>query len=204
MKKYLILLAAVFSLFFFSCQKEADFDIISNNGNSEIDLSGTWKFVNSRVKTLATNEVTATGNTAKTVTTSDYTTENNTGTVVFNSQSMSYDSLSYSINTIARGTLYNNGVLLDTFSMPLQFTIPATKGQTPFTRITSDSLNFQGATSIFNNPSQTTRPSGVKIKREQDKLYLTQKVNESSITTDQGQTMRSNQQAEVVIILQKK
>ena len=209
MKNGFILLTAILSIFFFGCQKEADLQGISTNGNAgtsgsgAIDLSGTWKFISFHAKTLATNEVVAGAYTMKTVTTSDYTSENNTGTVVFNTNSMSYDNLSYSINTVAFASTYENGVLIDTLSVPMQANLPATKGQSNFTAIGADSLYFQGGSTMFGASSQTTKPSGVKIKREQDKLYLTQKVAESNNTTVQGQTVKSNQQAEIVTTFQK-
>lgn len=206
MRKNFTLLAAILSIFFFACQKEADLQGVSSNGtngNSGIDLSGTWKFINFRAKTLATNEVVTGSYSLKTVTTSDYTSENNTGTVVFDAGNMSYDNLSYSINAIAHATTYENGAIVDTISIPLQVAIQPAKGQATFTLVGSDSLYFKNGGFTMGGASQTSKPSGAKINREQDKLYLTQNVAETKNTVSQGQTIKSSQVVEVVTEFQK-
>lgn len=219
MKKALLLLTALFSLFFFSCQKEIESGNNSNTGGSggsstgntggsntgsnAGDINGTWKFINFHAKTNVANEVSAAGVTMRTVTLSDYTTENNTGTITFTDQNMSYDNLSYSINTRARATMYQDGVLVDTFSMPMLATIPPTKGQANITKVGSDSLTFQNGSFMMNGVSQTANSGGAKLRRDGDKLYMTQRVNQTENTIVQGQTAKSTQQAEVVITLQK-
>lgn len=206
MKKCFIILTLVFSILLQSCQKDADLQGITTgetSPNNKIDLTGMWKFVNAHAKTIATNESVESGSTIKTVTTSDYTTENNTGTVVFNGQNMSYDSLSYSINTIAYVTTYENGNQIDTASIPIQAAFPVMKGESAYTAIGSDSLYFQGGGSMFAGGSQPAKPAGVKIKREQDKLYFTQRVAETNATTDQGLTVKSTQEAVIITTFQK-
>jgi hypothetical protein len=208
MQKTFTLLTAIFSVLLFSCQKEADLQGISTSGETNagagaIDLAGTWKFINLHAKTTATNEMLVGTDKLKTVTTSDYTTENNTGTVNFTTQGMNYDNFSYAVNTIARATTYENGALIDTFSLPIQVSIPAMKGQSTFTRVGNDSLYFQGGSSMLGGASQPTEPSGAKIKRELDKLYLLQKVAQTKTTTEQGQTVKLTQEAEIVTTFQK-
>lgn len=208
-RNFILLTAIVFSFAIVSCQKEVD-DFASssgnttaNNGSTTGDIRGAWKFVNFRVKSVATNEVSAAGMTVTTVTTSDYTSEKNSGTIVIDAANMSYTNLSYDMNTIAYAKVFENGVLLDTFSVPMHASVPATSNKAAYTRIGSDSLYFQSGNIFSNGNSQASPPGGAKIKFEQDKLYILQKVNQTEKTTDQGQTLTSVTQAEVTVTLQK-
>lgn len=202
MKRNFILLTAVVFLFaIVSCQKEIENTTITSSVD---DITGTWKFISFNAKTVATIEATTGGTTTKTVTTSDYTSEDNQGTVTIDAQNISYDNLSYNIKTIAHGTMYENGVKIDTFSMPIQASIPPSSSKTAYTRVGADSLYFPGGSSLINGVTQTTQQTGAKIKKEQDKLFIIQRVNQTSTDNIQGQVATTNEQAEVTVTLQKK
>ena len=216
MKKNFILLGVIIFCFAItSCQKEID-DFIGNNPRNTIpgvgggttanvgDLTGTWKFLNLHAKTLVSVEVNASGVNFKTITNSEYTSENNVGTVVISAQNIAYNNISYAINTRAYVKLYSGGILLDTLSTAFNMAVPAISYTAAYTRVNADSLYFSGGNAfMYNGISQTPPPGGMKLRREQDKLYLIQSFDETKTTTEQGQTSTSIQQATVTVALQK-
>ena len=207
LKKYTLTLVTCCAIFLLSCQKEISLDIptgtISNPGIvNTVDIAGNWTFLNFTAKTLAIIETSDGTSTIKTVTTSNYTSENNAGTFVFTNNNMRYSNMAYSINTTAKGLIYEDGVLTDSINLPLQMSIPATNGEFAFTRVGSDSLSFPAGGGALGG-SQATGPSGAKIKIEQNKLYLTQRVNQATSSNMQGVTIKETKQAEVVTIFQR-
>lgn len=220
MRKVFILLAAVVSSFtIISCQKEVEVTGLDlgtgntgstggntgNTGNTGSigDITGVWKFINLHAKTIATNQVSAAGVNVKTVTTTEYTSQDNSGTITIEPANLAYNNLSYNIKAIAYATVYDNGVLADTFSFPFEAAVPPISNRAAYTRIGSDSLYFQAGSVFMNGVSQPTQPTGAKLRREQDKLFIIQRVNQTTTVTEQGQTTVANQQAEVTITLQK-
>jgi hypothetical protein len=105
--------------------------------------------------------------------------------------------MAYSINTVAKGFIYENGVLLDSIAMPVQMSVPPTTAQASFTLIGTDSLSFPAGTPVMGG-GQSTTASGAKIKLEQNKLYLTQHFNESQTSTIQGVRIKESKQAKLV------
>jgi hypothetical protein len=204
------LLTVIISIFFLSCQKEIGLDISTNgtttNGtttNNSNPLIGAWKFISIQAKTTATNEASAAGVVIKAVTVSDYTTIDNGGKMIFDAQNMTQDSVTYGVNSTAYSTMYENGIKIDTFSMPLVASYPPMRGVAAYTRIGADSIYIHAGTSTINGVTQPSAPGGAKIRFDQNKLYITQRGNETTTTTQQGQTVKMTRQVEAVITLQK-
>ena len=203
MKKNLLLLSVIsFSLLLASCQKEVqDTDLPPVTTSS--DILGNWTLVSMNVKTEAINEVTAGSDVQKTVTTSDYTTENNAGTVNITATTFNSINFSYSVNTTAKAALYENNVLIDTFLLPVQASVPATSGSAAYTRVNADSIYFQSGSIFAAEAAQRTLPAGASIRLDQDKMYMTQHAEQETTETVQGETVRSIVRALVVVTLKR-
>ena len=198
-----------------SCQKEIE-DVVGSNPRNTIpvlgggtttnagDITGTWKFLNLNAKTLVSVDVSGSSVNLKTLTTSEYTTENNVGIVVISAQNIAYNNISYDINSRAYVKLYSSGILLDTLSTGFNLSVPPISYNAAYIRVNTDSLYFNGGNAfMYNGASQVAPPGGMKLKREQDKLYLIQSFNETKTITEQGQTATTIQQATVTVALQK-
>jgi hypothetical protein len=191
------------SLFLFSCQKGITLDLPGTTpGSNASNFAGNYKFVNITASTLVINETFDGTDSTKTVTTSNYISENNAGTATFTQQSMAYSNMAYTINTVAKGVVYENGVLIDSITMPVQMSVPPTTAQASFTLITADSLSFPAGTPVIGG-GQSTAASGARIKMEQNKLYLTQHFSESSTSTIQGIKIKELKQAKIVSLFQR-
>ena len=209
-KNFTLLLSVLFCLSIVSCQKGIEGPLPpgtvsggTGNNNGGTDITGTWKLISVEAKTSSTNEVTLGGELIKTVTESNYVTENSKGTVTFDASKMTSKDVSYDINTISKITTYENGVLLDTLSLPMSVSVPASSGAASFIRIGSDSLYFQSGSLFMGGTTQDTQAGGAKIKLEQDKLYLEQTHSKSTTISDQGATMTTFEHATVIITMQR-
>ena len=191
----------------FSCQKEYTLDIppltnTNNQGTTTVNFTGNWKFVNFSASTLAINEMDDAGVKTKTITTSNYTSENNAGTVVFTNQSMNYSNVAYSVNATAIGTIYEDGVFIDSITFPVQLTVPPTTAQVAFTRVGADSLSYPaGTVTIGGTPSNG--PAGSRVRIEGDKLFMTQRFYDSTNSVVQGMKIKEVKTANVVTVFQK-
>ncbi|TDH21333.1 hypothetical protein EXU57_20575 [Segetibacter sp. 3557_3] len=190
-KTFTPFIAAVLSLTIFACQKGIDGTVQNGTGTtttipSNAGLIGTWKLVSLEVQTKSSNQVISGADINKTVTTTNYITDNNTGSISFSPTIATTSNISYSVNTMANALMYENGVFLDSFSMPFQFNVPPASSSISYQRIGSDSLHFQSGFSLMNNTTQATQPAGAKMKLDKNRLYITQTVNQTTSQLIQG------------------
>jgi len=198
MKKNFFALPVIFSmLFFVSCQKSAD------SPSSPADIKGTWTLVSISATTNATSEVTQSGETNKSVTTSSYTTENNTGTITIDASTMTSNNISYTVNTTAKAYMYQNNILIDSLEVPFDFTAPPSSGSINYRFVTSDSIYSDQGSLFMNGVTQTTIPSGARIKLENDILYLTQTVHQVIEQNNSGITVKTDENGIAVIKLKR-
>ena len=191
------LTACILLIAMISCSKE------ESRTTAQGDITGTYKFVSLQAKTSSTAQTMSGSDIIKTVAISDYTTQNNTGTVIIDANKMISTNLAYSINSTVFGTLYENGVVTDTFSSPFQVTLPATSGASPYKKIGADSLYFASGSSLTGAAAAATLPGGAKIKFENGKLMLYGNFAQSTTTTNQGATVTTVATAAIVTTLQK-
>lgn len=199
-KNFTVVLSAILlTVAFMSCQKGIDEPTATNAS----DITGKWKFISLQAQLTTTQEVSDGGDVLKTITLSDYTSENNTGSVTIDETKMTSNNLSYSINTISKSSIFENGTLIDTLSVPFQVTIPASSGSANYQRISADSIYGQAGTMFIGGAVQSTQAGGMRIKMENDKLYLMESVMQTTTTSDQGAIANQIVQGKVVATLQR-
>ena len=199
MKKLVPLFTCILvSAFLISCQKE------NSNQNVDAGITGNYKFLSLKMDGVSTSSASAGTYTEKAVTASKYTTQNNAGTISFTPTTMSSQNLSYDIDTVIQVSFYVNNVLEQSMDMPFQFQIPPTSGTSSYKVITSDSLYFSEG-SMFRDGSvtQPTEPSGAKIRKEGDKLFMTFRTNKTTTQNNQGTLVTTHFNGVGVISLQK-
>ena len=202
MKNFIIkTIVSLFSTASVSCQKEQSGSSGSSSGG---DIKGSYTFVSLQAKTRSTNESVSGSDISKTITTSEYTSQNNTGTITIDAGSFRSENIGYSVNTLTRSTYYENGVLIDTFSIPVQFTLPGSSGAVTYKQITADSIYLQSGFISMGGTTQIPQPSGAKIKIENGKLILTSNVSQTTTQTAQGERVTVISEGTSVITLQKK
>ena len=134
-KQFFCLCTFALSLFVLvSCKK----DHVSPND----PLIGDWKFMGIHANYIATAQYFDGGSLHKSVTTSDYRSTENTGTTNFNGSTFSGNGLSYKISLMALDNEFIDNQLIDTFSMPYDFTIPLYSATASYKIIGQDSIRF--------------------------------------------------------------
>jgi hypothetical protein len=182
----------VFYLALASCQKELSSSASSSGSpgsSAGSDIKGNYDFVSLHAKTKSTNQSVSGSDVLKTVTVSDYTTANNTGTITIDASNITSTNIGYSANAVGNASYFENGALIDTFSIPLQFTIPPSSGVTAYKQISSDSLYFQSGFIVVSGTSQTSQPGGAKMKFENGILTLTSNISQTSTQVVQGESI---------------
>lgn len=180
-----------------SCSKE------KNGATAGADITGSYKFTSSQVKTTSTVQSVSGSYIQKTVTTSDYTTQNNTGTVTIDASKFISNNISYTVHTTAKSTLYENGAVSDTFSFPFQFTLPSTSGTSTYKKVGADSIYFQSGSMLIGSSATAAQPAGAKIKFENGKLMLYVNATQSTTSVIQGETVTNIASVVTVTTLQK-
>lgn len=145
--------------------------------NSSASLQGRWKFINMTSRTESIVEISDGFDVLKTITISDYTTTKNSGTLEVDASKMISTDLSYEVNTIATGYIYDNSVLIDSLKVPFIYAVPPASSTSAYTRVSADSISF--ASGPFVNVGVATAPSGMKVQVQADKLLLT--INASRV-----------------------
>jgi hypothetical protein len=194
-----VLRVILLSFVIVSCQKDID------NTAAAADITGTWNFISIDAKTSNTQQTADETDVFKTITVNDYVTEKNSGTIIFDGAKMTANNLLYSINTLAKSSIYENGTLTDTVSEQINFTVPSLSGAAPYKKISADSLYFESG-SFFTSGStsqSTQKPGGVKLKLENDKLYLIQSAMQSATETNDGAITTSDFKGTIIINLQR-
>lgn len=202
MKVKQLLAVGIAFLLLSSCQKEVSGDLPGQGSN---DLTGTWTFIGLHAKTRSDVNIDdpIAGNT-EAVTVSEYYSQNNGGTWTFTPTNVSYNALTYSLDTIARGYLYESGVLMDSFDFPLVATVPPTDASAGYTKIGGDSIRYS---TVLIDPGGTgsvaTDPGGARLRFDGNKLFV--KSSYTSTTTENvfGATQTKTNSVEAEIALQK-
>ena len=194
----IVVLTACFSCFI-ACKKDNN-----NTGTGASSLSGSWKFMGMHATTSATALDNGGGFNSKIVTTSDYTTTANGGTVAISGNTMTGTGITYAANIVAFATEYEDGILLDTFSTSLPFTVPATNSSSEFEIIGKDSIHYTGSNPFGSDGSGTPAATGSKFSVSGNVLTLTSNVVQDK-TQDEGggETLTQHETATLVATLQK-
>jgi len=177
------------TVLFASCTKEESLEITDNSGAVNADkLKGTYTFINMQAHTNGTIEVTDGTDIEKMVTISDYITKDNVGSVVIDAGKFTILNMGYSVDTVAKGYYYINGVLDDSMEADFQFTAPPLSSVAPYKLVGTDSLYFTGG--LINAPSGgggvATPESKARYAFSGDTLLLYQGYYNKTTTTQGG------------------
>ena len=195
MKRNFILSLVTVVFMLSACKKNSD-----NNGNSGIQ--GTYKLKYLTAKTNAT--LTATDG-EKSVTTSDYTTTNNSGVIVFGNSNVATTGISYSINTLAYSSLYQDNVFVDSSSYPFIFTLPSSNSSGAYSLVGTDSISFPQGSVIAMGGTGSIQggPSGGRYTMNGKLLTIIQNGLKDSTFQDSGETFHQNELVLATIVLEK-
>jgi len=194
---FIILSAFLFC--FIACKKDNN-----TSSTSASNLSGTWTFMGMHATTSATAVDNGGGIITKSVTTSDYTTTANGGTVAISANTMTGTGITYAANIIAFATIYEDGILVDTVSTSIPFTVPATNTSSQFEIIGKDSIHYTGSNPFGSCGSGTPVATGSKFSVSGNILTLTSYVVHDKVQDEGGGvTLSQHETATVVTTLQK-
>ena len=195
MKKHLILGLLSLIVMLDSCKKDKNSDTAG--------VQGTYKL---KYLTSKTNAV-ATGTTGdKSVTTSDYTTINNQGTLVFDNSNLTATGLTYTVDTDAKYSLFQDNQLIDSSSFPFTFTLPASTSMAAYLLIGADSIYFpQGSltSGVGGTGSMQSGASGGRYSVTGNLLTLTQIFSKDSTFSDSGETIHLTESAVSSVVMEK-
>jgi len=187
---------------FISCKKEKSFEVATAGSSGDTEL-GNWKFLWLQASTSSVVEVDDGVDVLKALTVSDYTTEQNGGAIKFDGTNMTATGLTYSINDIAKGYFYDNGVLYDSLELPMTATLPSTNATAGYKKIGTDSLYF--ASGSLMNPGTgggtQTLPGGYKLKFMGDTMTMTLIFDQFKSETTAGLTTKTTNHAVSVTTL---
>jgi hypothetical protein len=168
MKRLSILTAFSFLLVLAACKKETS--------ASADSLAGTWNFISMSASTNVTYNYTDFGTQYKDISISNYTSSNGSGSVTFSGDNVTSKNIGYSVSTTVFEQSYEDNVLVDTFSMPFNFSVQPTSSTTTYKIIGSDSLWFPGGNIVSSqslpNGSAPAVASGYRFNISNDTLTL--------------------------------
>jgi len=188
-----LLIAIVISTLFTACQKEVDFQDITNNpspggGTTNNSIIGTWNFVGMFASTRSL-VVAGTGPAEeKAVTSYGFISEKNVGTVTINAATITSAGVGYSIDTVVTTEYYLGGVLIDSFNTDFAFDMPVSSAVAPYKAVGNDSIYFAGGFLTL-DPSAGVTPTaaaGSKISWSGDTLLLKTVVVENRTESVNG------------------
>ena len=189
---------SAFFFWLFGCKKD------NNSSASASVLAGTWAFTGMHATTSATSLDSGIGFSSKDITTSDYQTTANGGTVSISGNNMTGTGITYTANIVAFSTEYQDGILIDTFSTSIPFTVPATNSSSTFEVIGKDSIHYTGANIFGSAGSGAPAASGSKFSISGNILTLTSVVARDTVSAvGTGETLTQHETATVVATLQK-
>ena len=189
---------SAFFFWLFACKKD------NNSSASASVLAGTWAFTGMHATTSATSLDSGNGFSSKDITTSDYQTTANGGTVTISGNNMTGTGITYAANIIAFSTEYQDGILIDTFSNSIPFTVPATNTSSTFEVIGKDSIHYTGANIFGSTGSGAPAASGSKFSVSGNILTLTSVVSRDTVSiVGTGETLTQHETATVISTLQK-
>jgi len=202
-----LLLGSIVLLFLVSCGKEKSVDTSggTNNAGSTGSEKGTWKLVSMRGITNTTIEYNDGVDDVKSVTTSDYTTENNTGTLKFDGSTMTGTNIGFSVNAIAHGYFYTNGVKDDSLDFPFGGVYPPTNTSATYKKVAADSIYVNSGvfTTVSTNGTTQSAGGGYKLAFDGDKMTMRATADQSKVELNMGVTQRTMYHAEQIVTLQK-
>jgi len=177
--KYLFVFCAI-SAVILACQKEVDFQDISNNppagggGPAGNNITGTWNFVG-MVASTESSLVAGSGSAEeKAVTSYGFISQNNKGTITIDATKFTTNGIAYSIDTVVTTELYLGGVFIDKFDLDFVFDMPPSSASVPYKLVGTDSVYFSsGFLSLDPSAGPTaTAPGGSRISWSGDTLIL--------------------------------
>jgi hypothetical protein len=200
-KKFRFAASALFLFIFIACKKDNG---SGGGGATPTALAGNWTFSSLTAKTQSTVTATSGGLTDKDLTVSQYTTTNNSGLITFSADSMYGKGIGYSINTVAKGYEYENGVLLDSVDAPFSFTYPSSNSASKYQLIGKDSIYFPGG-GLVNPPGSSgsipTVASGGHIVFNGNTISITVSINQNTTQSAGGITAVSQDQGVETVTL---
>lgn len=166
-----------------SCQKEVSLNQSEmntgsgNNNPGSSALIGNWKFTGAQAEGHSVADATGSGISIQTISSLNYNTSNNTGTLKIEATKMSYTNFSYTATGLMKVDIYQ-GSNLDTLSVPIDFSLPASSTSANYQQIGIDSIYCPGGglisiSGVGNIPQQA---NGAKFKIENGKLTITATV----------------------------
>jgi hypothetical protein len=189
--KNLTLVLAVIIIAATSCKKEG-------SETSSSQLSGNWKFVSATGSTTITNSVNFGGDVLKTEGISNFTSSNPKGTYNMTATQITGNGIGYDFTGTSITKVYENNVLQNQVSMPMNGTISPINTSSTYKLIGTDSLYFE------TEAPGTANSGGCKFKLEGTKLTLFMNINTKSFTDIGGGTVSAdNIHVNSTIILQK-
>ena len=197
MKRHLVLGTLAIIVMLASCKKD------NNTDTNTTGIQGTYKF---KYLTAKTSSILTSSDGEKSVTTSDYTTINNQGAVMFDNSKMSSTGLTYTVDTIAKYSLYEGADLVDSSSFPFTFTLPSSSSASVYQLIGADSIYFpQGSVTsgVGTSGSIQGGPNGGRYSWNGNLLTITQIVSRDSSFEDSGETNHIVESAIASVVLEK-
>jgi len=191
-KSILLVLCAVIFIIA-SCKKD------KTTTNSAIQ--GNYKFKSAHIISNST----ITGNDGeKAITVSDYTTINNAGTIVIDGSNINSTGLTYEVDATANGYIYQDDQLIDSFSSPFNYVLPAANSSSSYKLISADSIYFpHGSIATVGIGSMPTGGTGGKYSMSGNLLIITQRAMRDSTFTNSGVAFHSIETAEASVLLEK-
>ena len=198
--KYSLFLALLSAFILTSCQKEISMEQFtgSGGGGSNANLIGNWKFINLDAKTKSTVEVNDGVDVLKTISLTDYITTDNGGSLKIDASKITSTDLTYTINTTVKGSVYENGTLINTLDFPFTFTLPPSSSTTTYTVVGADSLLFAASFITIGGNTVPSKPSGAKFKIVGDILTLTTAAVDMTTQTVFGFTQTTKNEVNAI------
>ncbi|MBL7697324.1 MAG: hypothetical protein JNK79_04170 [Chitinophagaceae bacterium] len=203
MKRTSLSLVAIISLFLFSCQKE---DSIGEQ-KAEAELKGDWKFLNFDLDAVTSSETIGgdIGN-IKSEFITNYLTENEAGTISFSDNQIFSHDLAYDVTGSILMNTYMDDDLIMNFDSTLNIPMGPSNSTTDYVRVTEDSIycpngsfiQIEGVEGV-----EQSKPGGMKLKFEGDKLILTITQKDVQTITEEGITQEQKSDIKMIATLQR-
>ena len=194
MKTLIVPLLLLTITVFTSCKKDS-------SGSNNPAVEGTYKL---KYITAKTNSTISGSLGDKAVTTSDYTTINNGGTVTFSNGILSATGLTYTVDTEAKLSEYQDANLLDSTSYPFTFTLPQSNSSGSYKFVGSDSIYFpQGGitATVDGNGYYQSSAGGGHYSFNGTLLTISQSAMKDSTFDDSGETYNMIESASTSIVM---
>jgi hypothetical protein len=200
--KLLLLLSTVIA--FTACQKELKFDDgLANTDSSSV--VGAWKFISMQTDMNLTLEGEQNGVPMSVVATSNYTTINNGGTITFDNNQMIAAGLTYSVDAIAKATVYVAGIPVNTSDVPITGTVPPTDDTGAYEQFGADSIYVQSGALAILDPGGVLQNTGLgfKLKWIGNQMTMTTRIQTITSEDYMGIPVTANADITAVFTLEK-